>query len=136
MPYISLHGRAFGFDSDTGAIVRNGVEGGAGDATVTSATVSSTGTAIVPRGVTTIVSSSAKTHTLTAPIAGVPKVLTATTTTTAARSVTLASGNFATTTASTFVTATFTGLGQTLSLQALSTALFQVVGNIGPVTFA
>lgn len=136
MPYISLHGRAFGFDSDTGAIIRNGVEGGSGDETVSAATAATTAAAISPRGITTLSSSAAKGYTLTAPITGVQKILTATTTSTAARTITLASGTFATTTSSTYSAAAFAGEGFSLVLTALSTSLFRVVSNVGPVTFA
>lgn len=134
--YVSLHGRAFGFDSETGAIIRNGSEGGLGDDTPSSATSASTATAITPRGVTSLASSAAKGYVLTAPISGVRKVLTATTTSTAIRTITLASGTYQTTAGSSFTAAAFNGQGQSLMLQALSTALFAVLSNIGPVTFA
>lgn len=129
--YVSLHGNKFGFDADTGATLI-----GPGDAAVSAATSATTATVITARGNTTLSSSAAKGYTLAAPIPGIAKTLTATTTSTAARTVTLASGTFQTTSGSSFTAAAFAGQGQSLSLQALSTALFQVLSNIGPVTFA
>src|SRR5690606_4042261 len=85
MPFVSLHGRAFGFDSETGAIVRNGQEG-------ESVTAASTTSNISARGVTTINSTAAATYTLDAPIPGVIKVLQTSNASTAARVVNLASG--------------------------------------------
>lgn len=134
--FVSLHGRKFGFDSETGALIRDGIEGGAGDASVQSATSATTATAITPRGITTLSSSAAKGYTLTAPITGVPKTLTATSSSTAIRTVTLASGTFGTTAGSTFTAAAFDGEGDTLILTALSTALYRVSSNVGAVTFA
>lgn len=127
MAYVSLHGRAFGFDSDTRSLIRDGIEGGFGDHAVSSA---STAVNITPRGTTTM-SSAVKDYTMTAPITGVQKQLTTLTTSTGIRTVTLASGTFQSTAGSSWVKATFTGQGQQLSLQALSTALFQITQNIG-----
>lgn len=132
MPFISLHGRAFGFDSETGALMRNGQEGGSGDETVTAA---STASNIVPRGVTTLAATAAKAYTLTSPIAGLTKRLIATGSSTG-QTVTLASGTYRTTAGSTFTVATFTAPGQALTLTALSTALFGVFSNMGTVTFS
>jgi hypothetical protein len=134
--FVSLHGRAYGFDSETGALIRNGVEGGLGDQTIQAATSATTATALTPRGITTLSSSAAKGYSLTAPIAGLTKVLTATTTSTAIRTITLASGTFGTTAGSSFTAAAFDGEGETLTLTALSTALFRVASNQGGVTFA
>jgi hypothetical protein len=133
MPFISLHGRAFGFDSETGAIIRNGVEGGQGDQAVSAA---STASNIAPRGVTTLAATAAKAYTLTAPITGVTKQLYNTASTTTLQTVTLASGTFRTTAGSTFTVATFGTIGQALTLTALSTALFGVTNNVGVVTFS
>lgn len=133
MPTISLHGRAFGFDSETGAIIRNGVEGGSGDETVTAASTTSN---IVARGVTTLPATAAKTYTMDAPIAGLTKRLFCTGSTTLAQVVALASGTFHTTAGTTFSSATFTGRGQCLTLTALSTAIYGVFGNLGTVTFS
>lgn len=133
MPLISLHGRAFGFDSETGAIVRNGIEGGSGDETVSAA---STASNIAPRGVTTLAATAAKAYTLTAPITGLTKRLYNTAVTTTVQTVTLASGTFRTTAGSTFTVASFGTVGQALTLTALSTALFGVTANMGVVTFS
>lgn len=125
--YISLHGRAFGFDAETGAIIRNGSEGGSGDQTVSAASTTST---IAARGITSISSSSAS-YTLAAPIPGVRKDLVTTTASTLVRTVTLASGNLVSTAGSTGTIMSFTGVGQTISLQGLSTALYSVRYNNG-----
>jgi hypothetical protein len=130
MPFVSLHGRAFGFDTETGAIIRNGVEGGAGDQTVSAA---STATTIAARGVTTLGATAAKDYTMSAPIAGVDKKLYATSGTT--QTVTLAAGTFRTTAGSSFNKATFDSAGEALLLTGLSTALYGVFGNVNSVAF-
>jgi hypothetical protein len=132
MPFVSLHGRVFGFDSETGAIVRNGREGASGDQTVSAASTTSN---IAPRGITTINSTAAATYTLDAPIPGVIKVLQTSNSSTAARVVNLASGYMSSTAGATMAKATFNGTGQTLTLQGLSTALYAVLHNVG-VTLA
>lgn len=132
MPYVSLHGRAFGFDTETGAIIRNGVEGGAGDETVTSA---STATTIVPRGITTLGATAAKDYTMAAPIAGVDKKLFCTGSTTLAQTVTLAAGTFHTTAGTSFNKATFDSTGECLILTGLSTSVYGVLSNLGAVSF-
>lgn len=133
MPFISLHGRAFGFDSDTGAIIRNGAEGGAGDQSVTAASTAAT---IVARGLTTLGATAAKAYTMAAPIAGVGKRLISTGASTG-QSVTLAGGaTYQTTAGSTFTAALFTARGQSLTLTALSTSVFGVFANTGSVTFS
>ena len=133
MPTISLHGRAFGFDSETGAIIRNGVEGAAGNETLT---VASTASNIVARGLTTLAATAAKAFTMDVPIPSIPKRLFATGSSTG-QSVTLAGGaTYRTTAGSTFTAALFTAAGQSLTLTALSTAVFGVFGNTGSVTFS
>lgn len=130
MPYVSLHGRAFGFDSETGAIIRNGTEGGSGETAV--ATVTSTATALTPRGMTSLTTTAAKDYTLSAPIAGVRKTITTSvTTSTAVRTVTLASGTYLTTAGTAKTIATFNDINQVLSLQGVSTAAYLVTGTIG-----
>lgn len=128
--YVSLHGRALGFDSETGALFRNGVEGIYGDQTVTAA---STASNITPRGLTTLATTAVKAYTLDAPIVGLVKRLTATGASTSSRTVTVASGTIGTTAGSTGTTLTFLATGQTVNLQALTTALWQVIGNVGAV---
>lgn len=130
MPYVSLHGRAFGFDSWTGAIQRPGFTDTYDDEEQVSA--ASTASNVKWRGTTTLGSSAAKSYTLNAPsTAGLPKLLTTTTTSTAVRDITLATGNFQTTAGSSFTKATFNGIGQSVFLTALSSALVGVTSNIG-----
>jgi hypothetical protein len=118
---VSLHGRRTGLDKDDFLAARGyryELEAG------------STGTTI-PNGGLTSLSSSSGTYSLQAPKSGIEKILTTLTTSTLVRQVTLASGNFQSTAGSSFITASFDGQGETLTLIGLSTALFGVVGNIG-----
>lgn len=125
---ISIHGRLLGIDSETGAFTR-GLDAFDQDEGTTAA---STAANLKFRGVTTLGSSAAKDYTINAPAAaGLRKSLTTTTTSTLARTVSLASGNFQSTAGSSFIKATFNGIGQVLNLQAVSTALVAVLGNIG-----
>lgn len=126
--YVSLHGRAFGFDAETGALIRNGTEGGYGDESVTAA---STAANLTPRGVTTFSSTVATTYVLETPIAGLIKTLVATGASTIARTVTLASGTYQSTTGSTLTKVTLSAIGQSITLRGISTALWQVVANTG-----
>ena len=126
--YVSLHGRAFGFDSETGALQRPGFDSFDNQEGVTAA---STAANLKWRGTTTLGSTAAKDYTLNAPVAGVDKALTTISTSTAVRTVSLASGNFQSTAGSSFTKLTFNGIGQGVFLQALSTALVAVMGNIG-----
>ncbi|HEX9721497.1 MAG TPA: hypothetical protein VGA59_17400, partial [Ramlibacter sp.] len=90
--YVSLHGRAFGFDSVTGALQRPGFDTLNDAEGVTAATTASN---TKFRGVTTLGSTAAKDYTMNAPAAaGLPATLTTISTSTAARTVSLASGNF------------------------------------------
>jgi hypothetical protein len=118
--YVSLHGRAIGYDSDTREFIYDGVTDGA--------TAASTAANISARGITTMGSSAAKAYTLTGPIPGAYKTLTYITTSTGAHVVTLASGTFTSTSGSSFNTATFNAIGQTLSLQAISTSRYVCLG--------
>lgn len=124
---VSLHGRALGFDSETLALIRNGVEGNYGDEAV-SAAGSAT---IVPRGTTTFSSTVATTYVLDAPIVGLLKTLVATGASTIARTVTLASGTYQSTTGSTLTKVTLSAVGQSITLRGLSTAIWQVIANTG-----
>ena len=128
--YVSLHGRAFGFDAETGSLVRGGVEGTYGDNAVSAA---STASNIVPRGITTLASTAVVTYTLDEPKVGLVKRLTATGSSTSARKVTTAAGTIGTTAGSTGNTLTFNATGQSVTLQGLSTALWQLVANVGSV---
>lgn len=131
MPFVSLHGRAFGFDTDTGAIIRNGVEGGYGNEAVSAA---STATTITARGVTTLGATAAKDYTMAAPIAGVEKRLICTGATTLAQTVTLAAGTFVSTAGTTANKASFDSLGEALTLVGLSTSQYAVFGNLNSVS--
>lgn len=129
--YVSLHGRALGFDTDAGKIQRPGSPNYDDQEGVT---VASTAANIKYRGHTLLSSTAAGVFTLNAPIAeaiGMIKRLTSLTTSTAAKTVRLASGNFQTTAGSTGSLLTFNGLGQNVVLQVLSTALVQLQINNG-----
>jgi hypothetical protein len=140
----SLYGRSLGLDasgyvtSPKGAALselKAGVSGsevsviGANSVTspTTAQTVSAGGTSIFN-------ATAAKSYSLAAPIAGVEKVLTNTTTSTAARTITLASGNIVSTSLSTGTILTMTGLGQTARLIGLSTAQYAVISNTAALT--
>src|SRR3972149_4507175 len=93
--YVSLHGRAYGYDSETGATIRNGSEGNFAEKTVSAA---STATNISPRGLTTIATSTAtKAFTLDAPIPGLVKTLTVTGGSSLGGTVTASTGTYGTT---------------------------------------
>lgn len=130
MPFLSLHGRAFGFNTITGAIERPGFTDSFNDEEAVTAASTASNTKF--RGVTTLGATAAKSYTMNAPAAaGLPLVLTTISTSTAVRDVTLASGNFASTAGSSFTKATFNGIGQSLQLQSVSTAVVNVLSNIG-----
>lgn len=119
----SIKGRKFGL-SPTGYLV------GAPDnvVPVSQATTATTGTVIDPFGFTGVSSSTNTTWSLAAPVAGVTKQLIATTTSTGTMAVQLASGNFLTTSGSSFNQMSFAALGQSVDLIGLSTALYGVNG--------
>jgi hypothetical protein len=123
---VSLHGRRLGLDKDD-YLITKGLR--------LSVVAGSTATTIAQGGLTSL-SSSSGTFTLEAPRAGLEKLLTTLTTSTLVRTVTLASGNFQTTSGSSFITATFAGQNFQLRLMGLSTAIYSVVNNVGPVTFS
>lgn len=130
---ISLHGRAFQFDSQHGAIQRPAFNDNFEDEE--SVTAPTTSANIKWRGAATLSTTAARAHTLNAPpfaSLGVTKRLVCTTTSTAnATTVTLASGNFQSTAGSSFTKLTFQGLNHAVLLQALSTALVSVLSNVG-----
>lgn len=137
---VSLHGRRIGLDKDNSLLVADS----AGDLHVTlrppkdRVTAASTAAVIAGDGVTTLAGSTVD-YTMAAPRTGNRKVLFANSGTTASRTVTLESGTFESTAGTSQNRATFasTGLrGQALTLEAISTALYAVVGNIGSVSFA
>lgn len=90
----------------------------------------STASNLLPGGINTI-STSSTAYTLGAPVPGLHKVLAATSTSTAAVTVTLAAGSFLSTAGSTQTIATFNGIGQSLYLVGLSTSRYSVVNNVG-----
>lgn len=135
--YISLHGRMVGYDSDNAKLQRPGVSSSYEDEEGLSA--ASTASNIKLRGTTTLGSSSAKDYTMNAPGAldtGIRKTLTTTTTSTAARTVSLASGTFQTTVGTSAQKITFNGIGQNVELVALSTSLVGVRSFTSGVTFS
>lgn len=130
MPFLSLHGRMIGYDTVTGALQRPGFKDFFDDEE--DVTAASTAASIKWRGNTTTNSTAAKTYALLAPpAAGLVKTISAISTSTLARIFALASGNFQTTAGSSFTGLTFTGIGQNVTLIALSTALVQVSANAG-----
>lgn len=84
-------------------------------------------------GVGILSSTAAQSVTMDAPAAGAIKHLfmNSTSTSTAARTVTLASGNFQSTASSTYTSITFNGPGQSAMLAGQSTSRFQVMANNG-----
>jgi hypothetical protein len=134
--YVSLHGRMFGFDTDSGAVQRPGLPDFDNEEGVTAA---STATNIKWRGTTTMNTTAAKDYTLNAitpATIGMSKQLCSITTSTAIKTVSLTSATFLTTLASSVLKASFTFQNQALSLTAITTALVQVTSNNGTVTFS
>lgn len=136
MPYVSLHGRAFGFDTDAGKIQRPGFTDYDDEEGLT---VASTAANIKWRGMTTITTTAAKDYTLNAPVTatiGLSKTICQTSSSTAIKTVSLASGTFLTTLASSALKATFNFANQAVTMTALSTALVQITANNGTVTLS
>src|SRR6185369_11114744 len=103
-----------------------------------SVTAGSTAATISNSGLTTLGSTTVgAAFTLAAPtVAGQSKTLFVSTAGSSSQTVTMASGAFQSTAGSSQNKATFTLVGQCLRVEALSTAAFAVVGNIGAVTFS
>lgn len=134
--YVSLHGKALGFDADTGGLQRPGFTEFDNEDGVTAA---STASNIKWRGTTTMATTAAKDYTLNAPslsAVGTNKSICSITTSTAIKTVSLATGNFLTTAGTSTLKATFTFMNQSVTLVALSTALVQVLSNNAAVTFS
>jgi hypothetical protein len=134
--YVSLHGHLLGADSESGAIQRPGLTTFDNEEGVT---VASTAANLKWRGASTLTTTAAKDYTLNAvtpATIGMTKRLASLTTSTAAKTVSLASGNFQSTAGSSFTKLTFNFQGQAINLQALSTALVQVLANNGAVTLS
>lgn len=134
--YVSLHGRAIGFDSDSGAIQRPGLPQYDNAEGVTAA---STATNIKWRGTTTMNTTAAKDYTLDAIVpatVGMSKQLCSITTSTAIKTISLTSATFLTTLASSVLKASFTFQNQALLITPISTALVQIISNNGTVTFS
>lgn len=123
----SIHGRNAGLDRN-GYLIAEQV--GFRDRTTT-VTSGSTATAISNNGVARLTSISTQTFTLAAPIAGVRKtlVLDTTSTSTAARTITLVSGNFQTTASATYTSFSWIAAGGSVHLVGLSTSRYQVMTN-------
>lgn len=127
MPYVSLHGRAFGFDSDTKKIEREGRDWDG----VTAYTSGSSAAIDGYPGIATM-SSAATSFTLDPPaFVGALKTLTTLTTSTLVRAVTRVSTALyiQSTDGSTMVKASFASGGASLTLRALSTSLWAVVSR-------
>jgi hypothetical protein len=134
--YVSLHGRAIGYDAESGAIQRPGLDSFDNEDGVTAA---STAANIKWRGTTTMNTTAAKDYTLNAitpATVGMYKQLCSITTSTAIKTVSLTNATFVTTIASSVHKASFTFQNQALSLVAVSTALVQILANNGTVTLS
>jgi hypothetical protein len=134
--FVSLHGHAFGFDTDSGAIQRPALGLFDNEEGVTAA---STAANIKWRGTTTMNTTAAKDYTLNAitpATIGMSKRLTSITTSTAVKTVSLTSATFLTTLASSALKATFTFQNQSLTLTAISTSLVQILSNNAVVTLS
>lgn len=134
--YVSLHGNAFGFDTESGAVQRPGMTTFDNEEGVTAA---STAANIKWRGTTTMNTTAAKDYTLNAitpATIGMSKQLCSITTSTAIKTISLTSATFLTTLASSALKATFTFANQALTLTALSTSLVQITSNNGTVTLS
>lgn len=127
MSYVSLHGRAFGFDTETKQVVRDGRNWDG----LTAYTSASSAAIDGYPGVATL-SSAATSFTLDPPaFAGAIKTLTTLTTSTLVRAVTRVSTALYmhSTDGSTMVKANFAGQGGSLTLLALSTSLWAVINR-------
>ncbi len=107
--------------------------GAVGPASVTAPATSDT---IANSGTSTFSATAAKAYSLAAPAPNVTKTLTSLTTSSASKTITLASGNIVSTAASTIQTIVFNAIGQTLRLIGLSTSQYAVVSNNGAVTLS
>ena len=135
MPFLSLHGRVFGFDTNTGAMQRPGFKDFFDDEEDV-INMTSTAVSMKFRGNSTLPSTAIKDFVLLAPLAaGLPKTIATISTSSFARTVTLASGTFQTTVGSSASKINFNAQGQTVSLVALSTSLVQVTSFNSGVTF-
>jgi hypothetical protein len=139
---VSLHGRDVGLDVDRNLTARVGAKfpslyvGTSGsELQIDGVTTASTAANISASGLTNITSTGAVAFTLDAPQTGHRKAIHATANSTAARTITLVSGTFSSTSGSSQNRATINLLGQSLTLQALSTSLYAVLANIGSVAF-
>lgn len=123
----SVHGRNIGVDRNGYAIAELK---GFRDRTTT-VTSGSTATSISNSGVAILTSISTQTFTLDAPIAGVRKtlILNSTSTSTAARTIALASGNFQTTASATYTSFSWIAAGGAVHLVGQSTSRYQVMTN-------
>src|SRR5688572_29118477 len=136
--FISLHGRAQGFDSQHGAIQRPAFSDLLDDDEGLSAATTSAN--IKWRGTSTITTTAAKAYTLNAPpYPGVAfrKIITSSSTSTAgASTVTLASGTFVSTAGSSQNRLTWNNGACSVTLVALSTSQVAIVNNYGSVALA
>ena len=134
--YVSLHGHQFGFDTDAGKIQRPRFTDYDDDEGLT---VASTASNIKWRGTTIINTTAAKDYTMNAPTLatlGLSKTICQTSSSTAIKTVSLASGNFLTTLASSALKATFNFANQCVTLTALTTALVQITSNNAAVALS
>jgi hypothetical protein len=132
MPYVSLHGRAFGFDSDSKKISRDGRDWEGVSA------YSSGSSAVIDGhpGIVTL-SSAAVSYTLDPPqFAGALKQITTLTTSTLVRAITRVSTALyiQSTDGTTMVKANLASQGASLTLRALSTSLWAVVSRVSTDT--
>lgn len=128
MAYSSIKGPYLGYDSTSGRV--NAPYGGFAG-TVTTVTSGSTATTIANHGTALVTSISTQTFTLAAPAPGVRKVLllNSTSTSTAARTITLASGNFQTTASATYTSFAWIAAGGSVVLEGQSTSRYHVLTN-------
>lgn len=142
----SIHGKRLGIDSDgylTGDIlgikvpaVFNGPSGSESDPNaLTTASLASTGTTISAGGLTVLTATATKSYVIADPVyAGQRKVISQTSSSTAAKIVTTSGTTNGTGFDGLNFIATFLGRGQALALQALSTAGWAVISKDASVT--
>ena len=127
----SIHGRRVGLDP-------NGYLAGFPDVVrpVSNATSDTTGTALAPYGFHTIVTTTDDTWILTdPPRAGLEVKLITNSSSTGTHTVTCAGANLLTTSGSSFISADFNAEGESITLVALTTALWGVTSNVNGVVF-
>lgn len=126
----SLYGRFFGISYDDMPIAEKSFQ----ESHIEEATSGSTSTKLKPYGHTRLITGAADNFVLEAPIPGVRKTITAESTLTGARTVTLESGRFLSQSATDANELTFNAAGESVTLMGVTTGIYAVIANENGVT--